>query len=106
MSTLIMPIINTLRYSAQLEEAGIPRKQAELQAMALSDALDNSSACYVTQADLTNATTKLEKAIIESTIEIKSDIRIFKWCFGIMLPAIITLVLPVLHNMYQQFLGH
>jgi len=105
MSTLNMPIINTLRYSAQLEEAGIPRKQAELQAMALSDALDNSSACYVTQADLTHATTKLEKAIIESTIEIKSDTRIFKWCFGIMLTAIITLVLPVLHSMYQQYLG-
>ena len=100
-----MPIINTLKYSAQLEEAGIPGKQAELQAMALSDALDHSSACYVTQTDLANATTKLEKAILESTMELKSDCRIFKWCFSIMLPAIITLLLPVLYSAYQQLLG-
>jgi hypothetical protein len=106
MPTFPMPIINTLKYSAQLQEAGIPRKQAELQAMALSDALDNSSACYVTQTDLANATTKLEKAILESTMDLKSDCRIFKWCFGIMLPAIITLILPVLHSVYQQWLGH
>jgi hypothetical protein len=101
-----MPIINTLKYSAQLEKAGIPRRQAELQAMALSDALDNSTARYVTHADLLNTTTKLEKAILESTMELKSDCRIFKWCFGIMLPAIIALLLPVLHSVYQQLLGH
>ena len=59
----------------------------------------------ITQADLINATTKLEKAIIESTMELKSDCRIFKWCFSIMLPAIITLLLPVLHSAYQQLLG-
>ena len=100
-----MPIINTLKYSAQLEEAGIPRKQADLQAMALSDALNHSSACYVTQTDLANATTKLERAILESTMELKSDCRIFKWCFSIMLPAIITLLLPVLYGAYQQLLG-
>jgi hypothetical protein len=100
-----MPIINTLKYSSQLEQAGIPRRQAELQAMALSDALDNSTERYVTHADLATATTKLEKAILESTMELKSDIRIFKWCFGIMLPAIITLLMPVLHSAYQQLLG-
>ena len=100
-----MPIINTLKYSDQLEEAGIPGKQAELQAMALSDALDHSSACYLTQTDLANATTKLEKAILESTMGLKSDCRIFKWCFSIMLPAIITLLLPVLYSAYQQLLG-
>ena len=106
MPTLHMPIINTLKYSTQLEEAGIPRKQAELQAMALSDALDNSTACYLTQADLANATTKLEKIILESTIELKADSRVFKWCFGLMLPATITLVLPVLQRVYEQLLGH
>lgn len=74
--------------------------------MALSDALDNSTARYVTHADLLNTTTKLEKAILESTMELKSDCRIFKWCFGIMLPAIIALLLPVLHSVYQQLLGH
>jgi hypothetical protein len=101
-----MPIINTLKYSSQLEQAGIPRRQAELQAMALSDALDNSTARYVTHADLTNSTSKLEKAILESTMALRSDIRIFKWCFGIMLPAIITLLIPVLHSIYQNLLGH
>lgn len=106
MSTLHMPIINTLKYSSQLEQAGIPRRQAELQAMALSDALDHSAARYVTHTDLINATTKLEKAILESTMELRSDCRIFKWCFGIMLPAIITLLLPVLYSAYQQLLGH
>ncbi len=106
MSTLHVPIINTLKYSSQLEQAGIPRSQAELQAIALSDALDNSTARYVTHADLTNATTKLEKAILKSTMELRSDNRIFKWCFGIMLPAIITLLMPVLHSIYQNLLGH
>lgn len=60
----------------------------------------------MTQSDLTNATTKLEKAILESTLELKSDSRIFKWCFGIMLPATIALLLPVLHSAYQQWLGY
>ena len=60
----------------------------------------------MTNADLANATAKLEKAILESTRELKSDFRIFKWCFGIMLPAIITLLLPVLYSAYQQLLGH
>ena len=74
--------------------------------MALNDALENSTARYVTQADLANTTTKLEKAILESTMEVKSDCHIFKWCFGIILPSIITLLLPVLHSVYQQLLGH
>ena len=60
----------------------------------------------MTQVDLTNATAKLEKVILKSTRELKSDFRIFKWCFGIMLPAIITLLMPVLHSAYQQLLGH
>ena len=60
----------------------------------------------MTQVDLASTTAKLEKAILELTIELKSDFRIFKWCFGIMLPAIITLLLPVLHSAYQQLLGH
>ncbi len=60
----------------------------------------------MTNADLANATAKLEKAILESTRGLKPDFIIFKWCFGIMLPAIITLLLPVLHSAYQQLLGH
>ena len=60
----------------------------------------------LTNADLANATAKLEKVILESAMELKSDFRIFKWCFGIMLPAIITLLLPVLHSAYQQLVGH
>ncbi|MFY9136504.1 hypothetical protein [Zwartia sp.] len=59
----------------------------------------------LTKTDLANATAKLEKAILESTMELRSDCRIFKWCFGIMLPGIITLLLPVLHSAYQQILG-
>ena len=59
----------------------------------------------LTKTDLANTTAKLEKVILESTMELKSDFRIFKWCFGIMLPAIITLLLPVLHSAYQQILG-
>ena len=60
----------------------------------------------MTQADLANATAKLEKVILASAMGLKFDFRIFKWCFGIMLPAIITLLLPVLHSAYQQLLGH
>lgn len=60
----------------------------------------------MTYVDLAHATAKLEKAIIELTTELKSEFRIFKLCFGIMLPAIITLLLPVLYSAYQQLLGH
>jgi hypothetical protein len=59
----------------------------------------------MTQVALDNATAKLEKDILESTMALKSEFRIFKWCFGIMLPAIITLLLPILHSAYQQLLG-
>lgn len=60
----------------------------------------------MTHADLANATAKLEKVILASAKELKSDFRIFKWCFGVMLPAIVTLLMPVLHSAYQQLLGH
>lgn len=59
----------------------------------------------MTHTDLANATAKLEKVILASAKELKSDFRIFKWCLGIILPAIITLLLPALQSAYQQLLG-
>ena len=75
----------------------------------------------ITKNDLSGAVTTLEKKIVESEARLEKEIhrsiapiekdisnlyadnKIFKWCFGIMIPISLTLLIPVVQGLYKQF---
>jgi hypothetical protein len=109
-------MINTLKYAQRLEAAGFSRSQAEAQALVIQDALADSMQPFATKADLTIVTTKLEAKIdrldtkidhVELTLgssikELQSDMRTVKWVLGLMVPALITLLIPAIQSIYLQ----
>ena len=76
---------------------------------------------HETKSDLSGAVTTLEKKIVESEARLEKEIhrsiapiekdisnlyadnKIFKWCFGIMIPISLTLLIPVVQGLYKQF---
>jgi hypothetical protein len=76
---------------------------------------------HETKCDLSGAVTTLEKKIVESEARLEKEIhrsiapiekdisnlyadnKIFKWCFGIMIPISLTLLIPVVQGLYKQF---
>ena len=76
---------------------------------------------HETKCDLSSAVTTLEKKIVESEARLEKEIhrsiapiekdisnlyadnKIFKWCFGIMIPILLTLLIPVVQGLYKQF---
>ncbi len=102
-------MINTLKYAQRLEAAGFSRSQAEAQALVIQDALDDSMQPFATKADLTLVTTKLEAkidhvelALGSSIKELQSDMRTVKWILGLMVPVLITLLIPAIQSIYLQ----
>jgi hypothetical protein len=109
-------MINTLKYAQRLEAAGFSRSQAEAQALVIQDALDDSMQPFATKSDLTVVATKLEARIdrldtkidhVELTLgssikELQSDMRTVKWVLGLMVPALITLLIPAIQSIYLQ----
>ncbi len=102
-------MINTLKYTNRLEAAGFSRIQAEAQALAIQDAFDDSMYPFATKADLTIVATKLEAKIdrvelaLDSSIrELQSDMRTVKWMLGLMVPVLITLLIPAIQSIYLQ----
>ncbi|MCX7223475.1 MAG: hypothetical protein NTW89_11650 [Burkholderiales bacterium] len=101
--------MNTLKYAQRLEAAGFSRSQAEAQALVIQDALDDSMQPFVTKADLTTVTTKLEAkidrvelALGSSIKELHSVMRTVKWILGLMAPVLITLLIPAIQSIYLQ----
>jgi hypothetical protein len=76
---------------------------------------------HETKNDLSGAVTTLKKKILESEARLEkeihrsiapieknmasldSDVKIVKWCFGIMIPILLTLMIPVMQGLYKQF---
>ena len=124
-------MINTLKYAKRLEAAGFSRIQAEAQALAIQDAFDDSMHLFVTKSDLNIAVTRLDAKIdgvetrlrseirtldttlrsevgrVETTLgssirELQSDMRTVKWILGLMVPVLITLLIPAIQSIYLQ----
>lgn len=102
-------MINTLKYAQRLEAAGFSRSQAEAQALVIQDALDDSMHPFATKSDLNIAVTRLEAKIdgVETTLgssirELQSDMRTVKWILGLMVPVLITLLIPAIQSIYLQ----
>lgn len=120
-------MINTLKYAQRLEAAGFSRSQAEAQALVIQDALDDSMHPFATKSDLNIAVTRLDAKIdgvemrllseirtldskvgrVETTLgssirELQSDMRTVKWILGVMVPILITLLIPAIQSIYLQ----
>ena len=124
-------MINTLKYAKRLEAAGFSRIQAEAQALAIQDAFDDSMYPFATKSDLNIAVTRLDAKIdgvetrllsvistldatlrsevgrVETTLgssirELQSDMRTVKWILGLMVPVLITLLIPAIQSIYLQ----
>ena len=124
-------MINTLKYAKRLEAAGFSRVQAEAQALAIQDAFDDALHPFATKSDLNIAVTRLDAKIdgvetrlrsaistldttlrsevgrVETTLgssirELQSDMRTVKWILGLMVPVLITLLIPAIQSIYLQ----
>ncbi len=120
-------MINILKYAQRLEAAGFSRSQAEAQALVIQDALDDSMHPFATKSDLNIAVTRLDAKIdgvetrllseirtldskvgrVETTLgssirELQSDMRTVKWILGLMVPVLITLLIPAIQSIYLQ----
>ena len=77
---------DTLKYANRLKAAGVPDKQAEAEAEALSEALEVNLKELVTKEHLD---IKLQQELAP----IRTDLAVIKWMIGLMLAGVISLVL-------------
>lgn len=77
---------DTLKFANKLKSAGVPDKQAEAEAEALSEALEVNLKELVTKEHLD---IKLQQELAP----IRTDLAVIKWMIGLMLAGVISLVL-------------
>jgi hypothetical protein len=77
---------DTLKFANKLKSAGVPDKQAEAEAEALSEALEVNLKELVTKEYLD---TKFQQELAP----IHTDLAVLKWMIGLMLAGVISLVL-------------
>ncbi|HEY0296809.1 MAG TPA: DUF1640 domain-containing protein [Bordetella sp.] len=73
----VMPAFDTLKYANALKDVGIPDRQAEAQALALSGAFDVSLERLATKDDLNLLAT-----------ELRGENKITKWMLGTLIVAV------------------
>lgn len=77
---------DTLKFANKLKSAGVPDKQAEAEAEALSEVLEINLKDLVTKEHLD---IKLQQELAP----IRTDLAVIKWMIGLMLAGVISLVL-------------
>lgn len=77
---------DTLKFANKLKSAGVPEKQAEAEAEALSEALEVNLKELVTKE-------YLDAKFQQELAPIRTDLAILKWMIGLMLAGVISLVL-------------
>ncbi len=77
---------DTLKFANKLKSAGVPDKQAEAEAEALSEALEVNLKELVTKEYLD---TKLQQELAP----LRTDLAVLKWMIGLILASVISLVL-------------
>ena len=77
---------DTLKFANKLKSAGVPDKQAEAEAEALSEVLEVNLKELVTKEYLD---TKLQQELAP----LRTDLAVLKWMIGLILASVISLVL-------------
>ena len=83
---------DTLKYVRRLREAGVPERQAEAEAEAIKDVLNEAlDAQVATKADIL----KLENRIQAVESSLRTDIRLMQWMLGVIF---IVIVFPLIRD--------
>jgi hypothetical protein len=77
---------DTLKFANKLKSAGVPDKQAEAEAEALSEALEVNLKELVTKE-------YLDAKLQQELAPLRTDLVVIKWMIGLMLAGVISLVL-------------
>lgn len=88
-------LFDTLSYTKKLREAGVPEKQAEVQAEAIAEALSGQLA---TKSDVE----LLRKDLQLSHSELRGDFKIVKWMLGVVISANIGLALMLIKALFAK----
>lgn len=84
---------DTLKFANKLKSAGVPDKQAEAEAEALSEALEVNLKELVTKEYLSREIRDIEQRIDMRFEHIDGELKLMRWMLGMVLAGIILLVL-------------
>jgi hypothetical protein len=84
---------DTLKFANKLKSAGVPDKQAEAEAEALSEALEVNLKELVTKEYLSREIRDIEQRIDTRFERIDGELKLMCWMLGMVLAGIISLVL-------------
>lgn len=84
---------DTLKFANKLKSAGVPDKQAEAEAEALSEALEVNLKELATKEYLSRELRDLEQRIDTRFERIDGELKLIRWMLGMLLAGIISLVL-------------
>lgn len=84
---------DTLKYANKLKSAGVPDKQAEAEAEALSEALEVNLKELVTKEYLNHELRDLEHRLDAKFERIDGELKLNRWMLGVLLAGVISLVL-------------
>ena len=87
---------DTLKFARQLKDAGVPEKQAEAQANAMSTAFSEALDAQVAtkadvvalKSDIANVRSELKGDIASLRSELKSDIKVVVWMLGLVVAVV------------------
>lgn len=84
---------DTLKYANKLKSAGVPDKQAEAEAEALSEALEVNLKELTTKEYLSHELRDLEHRLDAHFERIDGELKLNRWMLGVLLAGVISLVL-------------
>ncbi|AXI83013.1 DUF1640 domain-containing protein [Xylella taiwanensis] len=89
---MALAAFDTLSFANQLKNAGVPPAHAEAQAEALAEVFETHLQQLATKADLRELELKLESKIDKGFAEIKGEMLLLKWMFGVLVAGVATLI--------------
>jgi hypothetical protein len=84
---------DTLKYANKLKSAGVPDKQAEAEAEALSEALEINLKELATKEYLKTELRDLEHRLDARFERIDGELKLNRWMLGVVMAGIVSLVL-------------
>jgi hypothetical protein len=84
---------DTLKFANKLKLAGVPDKQAEAEAEALSEVLEINLKELATKQDIRLEVRDLEHRLDARFERIDGELKLTRWMLGVMLAGVMSLVL-------------
>ena len=84
---------DTLKFANRLKEAGVPDKQAEAEARALSEVLEVNFDQWATKRDLYDLEARLKARLDTMEARMTGEQTLLKWMMGLLLGGVAALIL-------------